>query len=44
MKRVWLKPMMEDLSVKETAKSPEQGGKVDAYYFDNDGNYWNSYS
>lgn len=44
MKREWLQPKVEDLSVKETAKSPMHDGGVDAYYYDNNGNYWESRS
>lgn len=44
MKKLWLQPMMEDLSVKETAKSPVHEGHVDSYYFDKEGNYWDSKS
>lgn len=43
MKKLWLKPQMENLSVKETAMSPNRQGEVDSSYNDKAGNYWNSY-
>ena len=44
MKKLWLQPKMENLSIKETAMSPRIDGDRDAAYIDDNGNYWNSYS
>lgn len=44
MKKKWLQPKIEDLSVKETAMSPYPGGSVDASYIDKQGNYWSSHT
>lgn len=43
MKKLWLQPKMENLSVKETAMSPNKQGVPDDSYIDDNGNYWNSY-
>ena len=44
MKKTWSVPVVEDLSVKMTALSPERTGKIDAEYTDKNNNLWTSYS
>ena len=43
MKKKWLQPKMEDLSLKETAMSPSTSGSVDSTYIDDNGNCWISH-
>ena len=40
----WEKPELNKLGVQSTEKSPNTAGHVDATTYDNNGNYWNSYS
>ena len=44
MKKTWGVPVVEDLSIKMTALSPQRTGKVDAEYVDDNGNRWYSES
>ena len=44
MKKTWGVPVVEDLSIKMTALSPNITRSVDAEFIDDDGNKWRSTS